>query len=336
MKNRLGIIHDPEALRRAERNLATERRETVADVTGNFDGAHLRAIHRHIFQDVYEWAGTTRADRITLEGEVINVPQAVPGLAKGSTTFLPSAYVERGLAQVALLANTPEARSADPDTFADAAAETLSALNHVHPFREGNGRTQRAFLEQMAARAGHELDFRGVTAERMIAASIESGGGSDAPLRAIVRESIDHARVDRRLKAVAQLAAQGFEVQDFWIETPEAGARVSGTFVSRTEDVATIATEENRLIVMHPLALPADARINRRVDFIATGETALHIAADALGTMEKMPPGTERDAAVTEFADILRSVEPDLRRQIIDMLDARDEPYGTNRDDHDL
>ena len=133
LKNRLGIENDPEALKFLERLHSGDRGRTVnEEATGNFDADHLRAIHHHLFQDVYEWAGTMRSDTIMLEGEQINVPAAVPSLSKGSTEFLASAYVERGSAHVAELANSTGALSPDPAEFADTAGEVFSALNHVH------------------------------------------------------------------------------------------------------------------------------------------------------------------------------------------------------------
>ena len=53
MKNRLGIVYDPETLRSAGRMLIAQRAETVGDIRGNFDQQHLRDIHQHLFQDVY-------------------------------------------------------------------------------------------------------------------------------------------------------------------------------------------------------------------------------------------------------------------------------------------
>ena len=50
----------------------------------------------------------------------------------------------------------------------------LSEINALHPFREGNGRTQRLFIEILAERAGYEVDFSNVTAEEMIQASADS------------------------------------------------------------------------------------------------------------------------------------------------------------------
>lgn len=60
------------------------------------------------------------------------------------------------------------------ENIADRLAFYLSELNAIHPFREGNGRTQRMFIEILADRAGYEVDFSDVTADEMIEASYES------------------------------------------------------------------------------------------------------------------------------------------------------------------
>ena len=140
MKNRLGI-KTPEVLRFAEQELSNDRSATVGAVEGDFDEQHLRDIHRHLFERIYEWAGTMRHDTIELEGETIRVAEAAGVLSKGSTTFLPTNYLDRGLAVVSDLANSENAKSSDRDIFASAVTQILSELNHVHPFRDGNGRS---------------------------------------------------------------------------------------------------------------------------------------------------------------------------------------------------
>lgn len=125
LRNKLGL-RDADALDRAERNLVRLRhREGVP--RGEFDLRHLRAIHRHLFQDVYAWAGELR----TVE------------LAKGTTAFMPQRYVVSGMADVhRRLVGSGFLRGLDRDGFAREAGQIVGDVNHVHPFREGNGRTQ--------------------------------------------------------------------------------------------------------------------------------------------------------------------------------------------------
>lgn len=269
LKNRLGIVADPDELRFQEREYSRLRAETVhEDVSGAFDGEHLRAIHNHLFQDIYEWAGTTRGDKITLEGEQVNVPAMLPELSKGGSDFAASVYVERGLQAISASANSDAALSSDPAEFAVAAAGVLSALNYVHPFREGNGRTQRAFLEQMAERAGHQLDFEGVTAERMTEASIEAMNDNPAPFREIIAESLDAERVALRLQAIAALERSGVEADNFWVETAAEGARVQGVVLEREARHLSVVNDDNHFIAL-PLSEQTETlKPGEAVDFV--------------------------------------------------------------------
>ena len=295
MKNRVGITHDPDAVALAERELSFARGKSVENVTGNFDEQHIRAIHQHLFQDIYEWAGTTRADTIELEGETINVPAALPELGKGSTDFLESRQISRGLAAVEELANSEAAQSADPDKFAFAAADVLSTLNHTHPFREGNGRTQRVFMEQLAERAGHTLSFEGVTGERMTEASLASIQGDDGPFRSMIAESIDPERVALRIEAVAALETTGVEAQGFWVETASPGQSVEGTMIARSETHASVVDDENHFIVLPAEAVSPDLKIGDSVALVHQPPTATDHHDRAVNTRARDASGDDYD-----------------------------------------
>jgi cell filamentation protein len=62
----------------------------------------------------------------------------------------------------------------DADAFASRAAYYLGELNAIHPFRDGNGRTQREFIRQLATGVGHRINWGRVTRTQMVEASIES------------------------------------------------------------------------------------------------------------------------------------------------------------------
>jgi fido (protein-threonine AMPylation protein) len=63
-------------------------------------------------------------------------------------------------------------------------------INAIHPFREGNGRAQRAFLEQLAGEAGFVLDWQLLDADRNIAASDAIMRGNPAPMREVFDELV--------------------------------------------------------------------------------------------------------------------------------------------------
>lgn len=266
MKNRLGI-DNPEALRFAERELSNDRSATVGTIEGNFDEQHLRDIHQHLFERVYDWAGTMRHDTIQLEGETIRVSESAGVLSKGSTDFLPANQISSELAKTSELANSPDAQSSDPDAFASAATETLSRLNTIHPFRDGNGRTQRAFVEQLADRAGHEIDFHGVTTERNVSASIDAHQGDTTALNRIVVESMDADRVALRMQAVDDLDRAGYPVDEFWVETAQDGDHISGTVITAENGYASLADDNNRFIIVPRQDMPMEANVGQTVSF---------------------------------------------------------------------
>lgn len=154
LRNKLGLT-EAARLEAFERQMVAQRlAENIP--TGAFDLAHLRAIHRHLFQDVYDWAGEVR----TIE------------LSKGGHQFMFRQFVERGMADVArrVAAERPYEGLSVPD-FAAKAGSILGDVNYVHPFREGNGRTQLQFLKQLCRAAGRRLDLRQINPEQWLAAS---------------------------------------------------------------------------------------------------------------------------------------------------------------------
>ena len=171
-------IRDPARLAAFEANAAWARLIQLeqAPWRGLFDAGHLQAIHKHIFQDVYAWAGQFRTVDISKDGHL----------------FARAPYIEASLRD--LLGRLPAEnflRQPIAEEFAVRAGFYLTELNAVHPFREGNGRAQREFLRELAVQAGFGLDWRRVTREEMIAASRESfASGASARLVAVVRSCL--------------------------------------------------------------------------------------------------------------------------------------------------
>jgi len=173
VKNKLGAYSHDE-LEKLEGNFVFFR---IAELTagkgptGQFDAAHLKAIHGHIFQDVCEWAGHTRDEKIRLsDGTIASEPQL---MKIGGRPFIPGSEINHALDRFSeAIRHDYHLRGLPRLEFASRAADLLVTLNEIHPFREGNGRTQRLFLKELAEGAGHMLDFSVVTKERMIQASI--------------------------------------------------------------------------------------------------------------------------------------------------------------------
>jgi cell filamentation protein len=189
LKNKLGAISHG-ALEVAEADYVSNRllqTELGHGPTGQFDAAHLTAIHRHLFQDVYEWSGRTRDERVTLcDGTIATEPSL--RTADGNA-FMAGPIIPEALDRIAgSLRAANYLRGLSREEFARGAADVLIDLNGVHPFREGNGRTQRAFMRARATEAGHELDFSVISRERMVQASI---AGNDRGDNAMMRRMFD-------------------------------------------------------------------------------------------------------------------------------------------------
>lgn len=99
----------------------------------------------------------------------------------------------------------------DVDAFCKRAAHYFGELNVLHPFREGNGRSIRKFVGQLARGAGYAVDWRGIGRLEMIQASIEAYEGSSSRLGELIRSNIcdlDQERAMDLAKAVAGEKAQ--------------------------------------------------------------------------------------------------------------------------------
>ena len=81
-------------------------------------------------------------------------------------------------------------RGSGPDGFAEGAGPVLGDVNHVHPFREGNGRTQLQYLKQLAARAGHAIDLTRIGSAAWLDASRRSNAGDHAAMTRCIRRAL--------------------------------------------------------------------------------------------------------------------------------------------------
>lgn len=166
LKNR-AALRDGAALEAFELEMTTLRAEEPLP-GGLFDPAHYRAVHRHLFQDVYRWAGRYRTVRTSKDGNPFCFPEHIPDQMDALFTTLR----ERG--------------GLDPqnaEDFIAIATDFLAELNAIHPFREGNGRVQLAFMHLLGLQAGHPFDFAHVQPETFLPAMIASYGGELGLLR---------------------------------------------------------------------------------------------------------------------------------------------------------
>ena len=176
LKNKLDI-HDIDRLLMAETSLVAVRLYQLYKnpIRGSFDYKHLCRIHHHIFQDLYSWAEKTRTVNIA-KTNLFCLVQFIPGYAE---SIFPAYYNDCMRAKDC------------PKEFIHIFTGHYADLNALHPFREGNGRSQREFARELCLKCGYAFDLRQTNHEEMLSASIESlDKGSNAGLEAIFQKCI--------------------------------------------------------------------------------------------------------------------------------------------------
>jgi len=134
---------------------------------GRFGPAHYCKVHRHLFQDVYRWAGRYRTVRTSKSGNMFCFPEHIAN--EMNKVFAP-------------FRSAPFLQGAAFADFVAGAAHFLAELNAIHPFREGNGRSQLSFVYLISTRAGHPLRLDRIHRATFMPAMVASFGGNLAPL----------------------------------------------------------------------------------------------------------------------------------------------------------
>lgn len=170
-----GVLYNKLGLGTAAGLEAAEREITHAalilvdesPVSPSYDLPHLQEIHKRIFGDIYEWAGQIRTVAIA-KGAMFCLPQHIDSSAAVIFGELRDEDCLRGLRR---------------DAFVGRLAHYLGEVNALHPFREGNGRAQRAFFGQLARDAGFTLAWQHLDPARNVEASAAIMRGDPEPMR---------------------------------------------------------------------------------------------------------------------------------------------------------
>lgn len=191
LRNKWGI-RDQLTLDLAEHGETKRREREIArgkvEIPRTYDGAHLRAIHAYLFGNIYEWAGEYRT----------------VGMQKGASpesAFAPPEHIGRYVGYARRVVEETDWASLDPEAFADTSARVFAYINHAHPFREGNGRTSRIFMEHVSERTSYRFRFEKIDPETWNMASRLSGpadpfGEPDPrPLESVFRKATQELSV---------------------------------------------------------------------------------------------------------------------------------------------
>lgn len=161
-------IKDDNVLYDMERKLVSLRTDELIDnpIKGNFDFKRLKQIHNFLFQDVYSWAGKPRTCAIAKK-DLFCLPEYIDSYANDVFGKLEQ---EKYFIKY------------DVDTTLNKLVDLFSDINALHPFREGNGRSQREFIEELAKINGINLDLTQIEKMDMIIASHEAINGHNEKL----------------------------------------------------------------------------------------------------------------------------------------------------------
>ena len=148
-----------------------ERKSLKADFNEN----DYRAIHRIIFEPLYDWAGEYRTIDISKKGTFFAEYNTIPELLKNCLKRMRDMNYFKGLGF---------------DEFVDEIVDIYCSTNYIHPFREGNGRTQRVFITQLIRYNGYDIKFSEIDTDYLMLATIQSAQGVSDYLKEIFREHI--------------------------------------------------------------------------------------------------------------------------------------------------
>lgn len=169
--NKLGIKDDKKlSLIEGQITFAKGSELERKPIEGKFDFEHYKAIHKYLFDEIYEWAGKIRNVNISKKGTSFVKANEIEQLANACFTRLKSENYFKGQ---------------DFDTFISNIVDFYCVTNMLHPFREGNGRTQRIFISQLVRYAGYDINFSTINSDDLILATIQAANGVDVYLKEI-------------------------------------------------------------------------------------------------------------------------------------------------------
>jgi len=178
MRNRLGI-RQAERLAQAVYEFTALRAATLSLGPLLRGLPHLCAIHQHLYQDIFDWAGDIREMDIY----------------QGDTRFCHFAYIEKeGNALMQDLEEEGYLVGLEKADFINRLSHYYCEINVLHPFRIGNGIVQRIFFEQLAIHAGYQLDWRGIDPEAWAQANQSGAMGDLSALNTIFSKVVSEAR----------------------------------------------------------------------------------------------------------------------------------------------
>ena len=170
-------IRDEEKLNFVESQITIHKTAELANAQdfGSFDFSHYKAIHKYLFNELYEWAGEIRTVNMSKKG----------------TNFVDVSEIESvASACFKRLQDKNYFKNQEYDDFVEDIVDFYCTTNMLHPFREGNGRTQRIFISQLIQFNGYSIDFDKIDTDELMLATIQAANGIDDNLKRIFKNAI--------------------------------------------------------------------------------------------------------------------------------------------------
>lgn len=199
--NKHGIT-DRDEWEKTERDLAAKRIEQLLNdpklVKQTFDGVHLSELHRYIFQDCYDWAGSFRDN-----GGQKSIYSAIEKREfddiEYTAIYTPDSMINARMEEVnKVIRDKCSGRNARIDLVLSILSAVSDRIIEIHPFRRGNNRVRRVFLTQVAERIGFKLDFTLIDPEELNRAEFLANAASLA-------EDVEPMSSDERVEMLKEL-----------------------------------------------------------------------------------------------------------------------------------
>lgn len=199
--NKHGIT-DRDEWEKTERDLAAKRIEQLLNdpklVKQTFDGVHLSELHRYIFQDCYDWAGSFRDN-----GGQKSIYSAIEKKEfddiEYTAIYTPDSMINARMEEVnKVIRDKCSGRNARIDLVLSILSAVSDRIIEIHPFRRGNNRVRRVFLTQVAERIGFKLDFTLIDPEELNRAEFLANAASLA-------EDVEPMSSDERVEMLKEL-----------------------------------------------------------------------------------------------------------------------------------
>ena len=160
--NKLGI-RDEKKLSEIEAGLTFAKAVMLEEtpIDDDFGFEHIKKIHNFLLCDLYEWAGQVRTVDIS----------------KKRTKFLDAASIESIGTKCFAKVKEGYFDNLPFDEFVKRIAEFYNDVNYIHPFREGNGRTQRIYFTQLIRHYGYDINFADIDTDELMIATIQASSG---------------------------------------------------------------------------------------------------------------------------------------------------------------